>query len=107
MQKQIERQILLFTEATGVTKRAEVVHGTLFVKFKNPEDKSWFRKSLKNFCKIFINRDTGINANEVGEEFAYDIVPEKDEKKSWNKVEPLASTVDTYLELAGEMTEGK
>ena len=59
MQKQIERQILLFTEATGVTKRAEVVHGTLFVKFKNPEDKSWFRKSLKNFCKIFINRDTG------------------------------------------------
>lgn len=107
MQKQIERQILLFTEATGVTKRAEVVHGTLFVKFKNPEDKSWFRKSLKNFCKIFINRDTGINANEVGEEFAYDFVPEKDEKKSWNKVEPLASTVDTYLELANEMTEGR
>ena len=106
MQKQIERQILLFTEATGVTKRAEVVHGTLFVKFKNPEDKSWFRKSLKNFCKIFINRDTGINANEVGEEFAYDIVPEKDER-NWNKVEPLASKVDTYLELANEMTEGK
>tara|TARA_B100002019_G_scaffold219042_1_gene191693 strand:+ start:486 stop:806 length:321 start_codon:yes stop_codon:yes gene_type:complete len=106
MQKQIERQILLFTEATGVTKRAEVVHGTLFVKFNNPQDKEWFRKSLKNFCKIFINRDTGINANEVGEEFAYDIVPEKDER-NWNKVEPLASTVDTYLELANEMTEGK
>ena len=44
MQKQIERQILLFTEATGVTKRAEVVHGTLFVKFNNPQDKEWFRK---------------------------------------------------------------
>ena len=106
MQKQIERQILLFTEATGVTKRAEVVHGTLFVKFNNTQDKEWFRKSLKNFCKIFINRDTGINANEVGEEFAYDIVPEKDER-NWNKVEPLASKVDTYLELANEMTEGK
>ena len=106
MQKQIERQILLFTEATGVTKRAEVVHGTLFVKFNNPQDKEWLRKSLKNFCKIFINRDTGINANEVGEEFAYDIVPEKDER-NWNKVEPLASKVDTYLELANEMTEGK
>ena len=70
------------------------------------QDKEWFRKSLKNFCKIFINRDTGINANEVGEEFAYDIVPEKDER-NWNKVEPLASKVDTYLELANEMTEGK
>ena len=106
MQKQIERQILLFTEATGVTKRAEVVHGTLFVKFKNPQDKEWFRKSLKNFCKIFINRDTGINANDVGDEYAYDIVPEKDEK-NWNRTEPLASKVDTMLELAGEMTEGR
>ena len=106
MQKQIERQILLFTEATGVTKRAEVVHGTLFVKFNNPQDKWFFRRALRNFCRIFINRDTGINANEVGEEFAYDIVPEKDER-NWNKVEPLASTVDTYLELANEMTEGK
>jgi two-component SAPR family response regulator len=107
MQKNIERQILLFTEATGLTKKAEVVHGTLFVKFNNPQDKWFFRRALRNFCRIFINRDTGINANEVGEEFAYDIVPEKDEKKSWNKVEPLASTVDTYLELANEMTEGK
>ena len=106
MQKQIERQILLFTEATGVTKRAEVVHGTLFVKFNNPQDKWFFRRALRNFCRIFINRDTGINANEVGEEFAYDIVPEKDER-NWNKVEPLASKVDTYLELANEMTEGK
>ena len=43
MQKQIERQIMLFTEATGVAKRAEVIHGTLFVKFHNPEDKEWFR----------------------------------------------------------------
>ena len=107
MQKNIERQILLFTEATGLTKKAEVVHGTLFVKFNNPQDKWFFRRALRNFCRIFINRDTGINANEVGEEFAYDFVPEKDEKKSWNKVEPLASTVDTYLELANEMTEGK
>ena len=106
MQKNIERQILLFTEATGLTKRAEVVHGTLFVKFNNPQDKWFFRRALRNFCRIFINRDTGINANEVGEEFAYDIVPEKDER-NWNQVEPLASTVDTYLELANEMTEGK
>ena len=106
MQKNIERQILLFTEATGLTKKAEVVHGTLFVKFNNPQDKWFFRRALRNFCRIFINRDTGINANEVGEEFAYDIVPEKDER-NWNKVEPLASTVDTYLELANEMTEGK
>ena len=106
MQNNIERQILLFTEATGLTKRAEVVHGTLFVKFNNPQDKWFFRRALRNFCRIFINRDTGINANDVGDEYAYDIVPEKDEK-NWNRTEPLASQVDTMLELAGEMTEGR
>ena len=106
MLKDIEKKIMLFTEAYGVEK-AEIVHGTLFVKFNNPTDQEDFRKSLKTMMKMFIDQDTGINANEVGEEFAYDIVPEKDEKKSWNKVEPLASQVDTYLELANEMTEGK
>lgn len=98
MQKQIERQILLFTEATGVTERAEVIHGTLFVKFKNPEDKEWFRISLKNFCKIFINRDTGVNGNEVGDEFAYDIVPAKDER-TWNTTETRESNISTQLDL--------
>tara|TARA_B100000965_G_C19191659_1_gene583396 strand:+ start:73 stop:381 length:309 start_codon:yes stop_codon:yes gene_type:complete len=102
MQKQIERQIMLFTEATGVAKRAEVIHGTLFVKFHNPEDKEWFRLSLKNFCKIFINRDTGVNGNVVGDEFAYDIVPAKDETK-WNKTETSESIISTQL----EQQEGK
>ena len=98
MQKQIERQIMLFTEATGVTERAEVIHGTLFVKFHNPEDKEWFRISLKNFCKIFINNDTGVNANEVGDEVAYDIVPAKDET-TWNTTETQESNISTQLDL--------
>ena len=98
MLKNIERQILLFTEATGVTERAEVIHGTLFVKFKNPEDKEWFRISLKNFCKIFINKDSGVNGNEVGDEFAYDIVPAKDER-TWNTTETRESNISTQLEL--------
>tara|TARA_B100001996_G_scaffold381730_1_gene371777 strand:- start:1519 stop:1827 length:309 start_codon:yes stop_codon:yes gene_type:complete len=98
MLKNIERQILLFTEATGVTERAEVIHGTLFVKFHNPEDKEWFRISLKNFCKIFINNDTGVNANDVGDEFAYDIVPAKDER-TWNSTETQESHISTQLDL--------
>ena len=98
MQKQIERQIMLFTEATGVTEREEVIHGTLFVKFHNPEDKEWFRISLKNFCKIFINNDTGVNANEVGDEVAYDIVPAKDET-TWNTTETQESKISTHIDL--------
>ena len=52
----------------------------------------------KNFCKIFINRDTGVNGNVVGDEFAYDIVPAKDETK-WNKTETSESIISTQLEL--------
>jgi len=97
MLKQIERKIILFTEATGVAERAEFVHGTLFVKFHNSEDKEWFRISLKNFCKDFINDDTGINGNVVGDEFAYDIVPAKDETTGWNTSQTQESLVDTYI----------
>ena len=51
MLKDIERKILLFTEAYGVEK-AEIVHGTLFVKFNRPDDKEDFRKSLKTMMLL-------------------------------------------------------
>ena len=69
MLKEIERKILIFTEAYGVEK-AEIVHGTLFVKFKDPSDKEDFRKSLKSMMKMFIEEVTGVNGNFVGVYFA-------------------------------------
>ena len=95
MLKDIERKILIFTEAYGVEK-AEIVHGTLFVKFNRPDDKEDFRKSLKTMMKMFIDQDTGVNGNVVGDEIAYDFVPEKDEKP-WNNSETTCSLVDTYI----------
>tara|TARA_E500000178_G_C16518121_1_gene528874 strand:- start:24 stop:329 length:306 start_codon:yes stop_codon:yes gene_type:complete len=97
MLKEIERKILIFTEAYGVEK-AEIVHGTLFVKFKDPADKEDFRKSLKSMMKMFIEQDTGVNGNVVGDEYAYDFVPEKDEK-GWNTTETQESIISTQLEL--------
>ena len=97
MLKNIERKILLFTEAYGVEK-AEIVHGTLFVKFNRPDDKEDFRKSLKTMMKAFIDQDTGVNGNVVGDEYAYDFVPEKDEK-AWNTTETSESIISTQLEL--------
>mgnify|MGYP001491589404 CR=1 FL=1 len=38
MIKNIERQITIFTESTGLVDRAEIVHGTLYVKFKDNKD---------------------------------------------------------------------
>jgi len=97
MLKDIEKKILIFTNAYGVEK-AEIVHGTLFVKFNNPSDKEDFRKSLKSMMKMFIEQDTGVNGNVVGDEIAYDFVPEKDEK-GWNTTETQESIISTQLEL--------
>ena len=97
MLKEIERKILIFAEAYGVEK-AEIVHGTLFVKFNNPTDQEDFRKSLKSMMKLFIDQDTGVNGNVVGDEYAYDFVPEKDEK-GWNTTETQESIISTQLEL--------
>ena len=53
---------------------------------------------MKNFCKIFIDNDTGVNANEVGDEVAYDIVPAKDET-TWNTTETQESKISTHIDL--------
>ena len=97
MLKDIERKILLLTEAYGVEK-AEIVDGTLFLKLNRPDDKEDFRKSLKTMMKAFIDQDTGVNGNVVGDEYAYDFVPEKDEK-DWNTTETSESIISTQLEL--------
>ena len=97
MLKEIEKKILIFTEAYGVEK-AEIVHGTLFVKFNRPDDQEDFRKSLKTMMKMFIDQDTGVNGNVVGDEYAYDFVPLADEKP-WNTSQTQESLVDTYINL--------
>ena len=48
--------------------------------------------------KMFIEKDTGVNGNVVGDEIAYDFVPEKDEK-GWNTTETQESIISTQLEL--------
>jgi hypothetical protein len=99
MKKHIERKILIFAEAYGV-KHAEITNGTLFVKFKNSREIDFedFRKSLKEMMQSFINPDTGVNGNVVGDEVAYDFVPLKDEK-GWNSTETQESIISTQLEL--------
>ena len=113
MLKNIDRQIILFTEGTGLTDRAEMVHGTLYVKMKEDRYCDFFHKELRNFMRKFINVDTGVNLFLVGDEFCFDFVPEKDEHTSNEEFfgvpaeEPLGSKIDTMLELENEMNWGK
>ena len=137
MFKKIERQIQIFTKATGMVSRQEIVHGTLYVKFNNDRDCDFFHKELRTFYRKFISADGGVNMYAVGDEFAFDFVPEdreapvfSDEEYSgkegmmpddidkgvWsefaeeellNNQEPDGSKVDTALQLEIESLKGK
>jgi len=124
MKKQIEKKILLFTEGTGVTDRAEMVHGSLYVKFKEADTFDWFHAELRKAFRTFIDPKGGVNMYSLpGDEFVYDFVPEEsetpvfadEEKGVWSefaeeglmKDEPQGSRIDTMLELENEMSRGK
>ena len=137
MFKKIERQIQIFTKATGMVSRQEIVHGTLYVKFNDDRDCDFFHKELRTFYRKFISADGGVNMYAVGDEFAFDFVPEdreapvfSDEEYSgkegmmpddidkgvWsefaeeellNNQEPEDSKVDTAMQLEIESLKGK
>ena len=137
MFKKIERQIQIFTKATGMVSRQEIVHGTLYVKFNDDKDCDFFHKELRTFYRKFISADGGVNMYAVGDEFAFDFVPEdreapvfSDEEYSgkegmmpddidkgvWsefaeeellNNQEPEDSKVDTVMQLEIESLKGK
>ena len=137
MFKKIERQIQIFTKATGMVSRQEIVHGTLYDKFNDDKDCDFFHKELRTFYRKFISADGGVNMYAVGDEFAFDFVPEdraapvfSDEEYSgkegmmpddidkgvWsefaeeellNNQEPEDSKVDTAMQLEIESLKGK
>ena len=125
MFKKIERQLKLFTEGTGLADRHEIVHGTLYVKLKDDKDCDFFHAELRGFYRQFISADGGVNMYAVGDEFAFDFVPEdseapvfteEDETGVWsefaeeellNNQEPEDSKLDTALQLEIESLKGK
>ena len=136
MYKKIEKQILEFAKVTGLTERREIVHGTLYVKLHEEKECDHFHKVIRTFYKDQINKEGGVNMYAVGDEFAFDFVPE-DREQSWKFIndeeysgkegmmpddidkgiwsdfaeeglmEDLPDDVDTLLELENEMKRGK
>ncbi len=74
--QRIQRLILDFTKDTGLTERREMVHGTLYVKLHEEKECDHFHKVLRTFYKEQINNEGGVNMYAVGDEFAFDFVPE-------------------------------
>ena len=76
MLKKIEKRILDFAKDTGLTDRREMVRGTLYVKLHEEKECDTFHKVLRTFFKEQIDNEGGVNMYAVGDEFAFDFVPE-------------------------------
>ena len=137
MYKKIEKQILDFVKKYPAIDRYEIVHGTLYVKFTDDKRCDFFHRDMRNHYKENINTEGGVNMYAVGDEFAFDFVPEdretpvfSDEEYSgkegmmpddidkgvWsefaeeellNNQEPDDSKIDTAMQLEIESLKGK
>jgi len=76
MDTQIEKKIIDFTRLTGLAERITMSHGTLYVTLNQPEQCDHFHKVIRTFYVDNINQDGGVNMYAVGDEFAFDFVPE-------------------------------
>ena len=124
MLKTIEKKIQSFAEGIGGIQRQEIVHGTLYVKLDNDRDCDFIHTEIRKFYKEFINPEGGVNMYSVGDEFAFDFVPEdretsvfSDDKESlygiWSEFAEeemfnnMPDDVDTLLNLEAESKRGK
>ena len=126
MFKEVEKKIESFVRAelAGV-HRIDFVHGTLYLTLDKPSDCDFIHKEIRTYYKEFINPEGGVNMYAVGDEFAFDFVPEdseapvfteEDETGVWsefaeeellNNQEPEDSKLDTALQLEIESLKGK
>ena len=134
MFKKIEKQILEFAKDTGLTERREIVHGTLYVKLHEEKECDHFHRVLRTFFKEQIDNEGGVNMYAVGDEFAFDFVPEDREapvfsdedysgkedmmpsdvdKGIWSEfaeeelLNNIPEDVDTMLDLMNDAKEGR
>ena len=77
MLKQIENRLERFVRAelAGV-HRIEMIHGTMYLVLDKPGDCDFIHREIRKYYKEFINPEGGVNMYAVGEEFAFDFVPE-------------------------------
>ena len=124
MLKTIEKKIQSFVEGIGGIQRQEIVHGTLYVKLDNDRDCDFIHTEIRKFYKEFINPEGGVNMYAVGDEFAFDFVPEdretpvftdEEEKGAWSEfaeegldeMQREEAEAEVAMELEVESKRGK
>jgi len=95
--QRIQRLISEFVEDTGLTERHEIIHGTLYVTLKDPKGFDHFHKTIRTFFKEEVDNEGGVNMYAVGDEFAFDFVPEDREAPVF--VEPYSEEIYSGKEM--------
>ena len=110
MLDKIEKRIIDFARLTGLAERITMSHGTLYVTLHQPEECDHFHKVLRTFFVDNISNDGGVNMYAVGDEFAFDFVPEDreapvftDEKDNHKGVDMEALTDDITEDAMNDM----
>ena len=116
MLKTIEKKIQSFVDGIGGIQRQEIVHGTLYVKLDNDRDCDFIHTEIRKFYKEFINPEGGVNMYAVGDEFAFDFVPEdretpvftdEEEKGVWSEFaeEGLQDEIEAQAEIQMQLDQ--
>ena len=125
MLKTIENKLESFVRAelAGV-HRVEITHGTMYLVLDKPGDCDFIHKEIRKFYKENINPEGGVNMYAVGEEFAFDFVPEdretpvftdEEEKGVWSEfaeegldeMQREEAEAEVAMELEVESKRGK
>ena len=77
MLKTIEKRLESFVRAelAGV-HRIQMTHGTMYLVLDKPGNCDFIHREIRKFYKENINPEGGVNMYAVGDEFAFDFVPE-------------------------------
>ena len=102
MKKQIEKQIIIFTEALGYVENAHIDHGTVYANFTSQKDAKSYKQDLQNFMNDFYVGDTKVKewklwkANDK-DVYAFDIMDD----------DYIPHDVDVAINLENESRLGK
>ena len=108
MLKTIEKRLESFVRAelAGV-HRIEMTHGTMYLVLDKPGDCDFIHREIRNYYRQFINPEGGVNMYAVGEEFAFDFVPEDREAPVFTNEDEVEAQAEIQMDLENDSKEGR
>ena len=84
-----------------------MTHGTMYLVLDKPGDCDFIHREIRKFYKENINPEGGVNMYAVGEEFAFDFVPEDREAPVFMAEDELEAEAEIQMDLEKDAKEGR